>query len=85
MRIETDRLLVRRLTENDADALFAVLFDPEVMRYLEAPFSLEQTQVFIREAGLCDPPLVYAVIWKGKALLLSLRGAKRRGNPHLPS
>lgn len=66
MRIETDRLLVRRLTENDADALFAVLSDPEVMRYLEAPFSLEQTQVFIRDAGLCDPPLVYAVIWKGE-------------------
>lgn len=63
-RVETDRLLVRRLTENDAEALHAVLSDPEVMRHIEPPFSLEQTKAFIRNAGLCDPPLVYAVVWK---------------------
>lgn len=61
---ETERLLVRRLTENDADALYAVLSDPEVMRYIEPPFSREQTQEFIRSSGMCDPPLVYAVMWK---------------------
>ena len=64
MRIETDRLLVRRLTENDAVALFRALSDLEVMRYIEAPFTLEQTEAFIRNVGLCDPPLVYAVVWK---------------------
>lgn len=63
-RVETDRLFVRRLTENDVEALCAVLSDPEVMRYIEPPFSLEQTQAFIRNAGLCDPPLVWAVVWK---------------------
>ena len=62
--IETERLLVRRLQEADAENLYAVLSDPEVMRYIEPPFSLEQTRSFIREAGLCEPPLVYAVIWK---------------------
>lgn len=64
MRIETDRLLVRRLTEDDTEALFAVLSDPEVMWYIEPPVSLEQTQAFIRNVGLFDPPLVYAVVWK---------------------
>lgn len=64
MRIETDRVLIRGLTENDAEALFHVLSDLEVMRYIEAPFSLEQTEAFIRNVGLCDPPLVYAVVWK---------------------
>ena len=64
MKVETDRLFVRRLTENDADALYVVLSDPEVMHYIEPPFSLEQTRAFIREAGLCEPPLVYAVVWK---------------------
>lgn len=70
MRIETDRLLVRRLTEDDAEALHAVLSDPEVMCYIEPPFSLEQTQDFIREAGLCEQPLVYAVVWKQTGKLI---------------
>ncbi len=64
MLLETDRLLVRRLKESDAEALCFVLSDEKVMRYIEPPFSLEQTRVFIREAGLCEPPLVYAVVWK---------------------
>ena len=64
MKIETKRLLVRRLAENDAQTLHAALSDPGVMRYIEPPFSLEQTQIFIRDAGLCEPPLVWAVVWK---------------------
>ena len=65
--LETDRLLVRNFTPEDAKALHAVLSDPEVMRYLEPPFTLEHTEAFIRDTGLCDPPLVWAVVWKGKA------------------
>ncbi len=70
MRIETSRLLVRELRESDAKALHAVLSDPEVMRWIEPPFSLEQTERFIREAGLCEPPLVYAVIRKESGELI---------------
>ncbi|MBF8194209.1 GNAT family N-acetyltransferase [Nonomuraea sp. K274] len=32
--LETDRLILRRFTESDADDLFALHNDPEVMRYL---------------------------------------------------
>ena len=60
MEFETRRLLIRRFTEADAEALYVVLSDPEVMRYIEPPFSLEQTRAFLRDAGLCAPPLVYA-------------------------
>ena len=67
MLFESDRLLVRRLTEEDAEALFAVLSDPEVMRYIEPSYSMEGTRTFIREAGLCEPPQVYAVLWKDSA------------------
>ena len=67
MLLETERLQVRRLTEADAEALFAVLSDPEVMRYVEPPFTLERTRTFLREAGLCEPPLVYAVLRKEAA------------------
>lgn len=62
--LETDRLLVRRFTPEDAVALHAVLSDPEVMRYLEPPFTFEQTEAFIRDVGLSDPTLVWAVVWK---------------------
>lgn len=64
MDIETQRCLIRRFTPEDAAALHAVLSDEAVMQYIEAPFSYSQTQAFIREAGLCHPPLVYALLWK---------------------
>ena len=32
--LETERLILRRLTENDVDHLFELDSDPEVMRYL---------------------------------------------------
>ena len=60
MRIETQRLLVRPFEERDLDALCAVLSDPETMKYIEPPFSCERTARFLREAGLCEPPLVFA-------------------------
>ena len=70
MLVETKRLLVRRFAASDAPALHALLSDPEVMRYLEPPYSREQTERFLRQAGLCEPPLVYAVTQKrGGALI----------------
>ena len=70
MELETPRLLVRDLMEDDAPALHAVLSDPEVMRCLEPPFTPAQTRDFIRRAGLCNPPLVYAVIEKRSGALI---------------
>ena len=64
MLFETERLLVRRLREDDAEALHGLLSDPEVMRYIEPTFTPERTRTFLREAGLCEPPLVYAVTRK---------------------
>jgi len=65
--VETKRLLVRRLTLEDAPALYEVLSDPAVMRYIEPPFTPEQTRAFLLQAGCCEPPLVYGVVWKGSA------------------
>ncbi|MBR1811426.1 MAG: GNAT family N-acetyltransferase [Clostridia bacterium] len=67
---ETDRLVVRRFTENDAEALYEILSDPAVMQYIEPPYTMAQTREFIRDAGLSDPPLVYAVIWKNTGRLI---------------
>ena len=53
--------MVRRLTLDDAPDLCEVLGDDEVMRFIEAPFDLAATRAFIAQAGLSDPPRVYAL------------------------
>lgn len=54
-------LRVRRMTEGDLESLHRLLSDPEVMRYLEPPFSREQTRAFLERAGLTPEPLILAV------------------------
>ena len=53
-------ITIRKMQPGDADALYRLLSDPEVMRYLEPPFDRAQTEDFLRRAGLTEPPLVYA-------------------------
>ena len=54
-------LSIRRMNEGDADALYGVLSDPEIMKYLEPPYSREATVQFLHDAGMCERPLVWAV------------------------
>ena len=53
-------ITIRTMRPGDADALYRLLSDPAVMRYLEPPFDREQTEAFLHQAGLTKPPLVYA-------------------------
>ena len=53
-------LAVRRFREGDLPELAALLADPEVMRWLEPPFTREQTERFLEQAGFSEPPLIYA-------------------------
>lgn len=53
-------ITIRRMQPGDADALYRLLSDPAVMRYLEPPFDRTQAEAFLRRAGLAEPPLVYA-------------------------
>ena len=64
MRIETARFCIRPFRPDDAEALHALLSDPQVMRFIEAPYSWEQTLAFLQSAGLCNPPLVWALVDK---------------------
>lgn len=61
-------MTIRKMTEEDLDPLRRLLADPGVMRYLEPPYTEEQTERFLRTAGLSDPPLVYAVEEQGRFL-----------------
>ena len=53
-------ITIRKMQPGDADALYRLLSDPEVMRHLEPPFDREQAEAFLHHAGLTEPPLVYA-------------------------
>ncbi|WP_167956544.1 GNAT family N-acetyltransferase [Anaerosporobacter faecicola] len=68
--IETERCNIRSFCKEDASALFRILSNPSVMKYIEEPFTMEQTQQFIEEAGLCEQPLVYALELKENHLLI---------------
>ena len=60
-------ITIRRMLPNDVDALYRLLSDQAVMRYLEPPYDREQAEVFLHTAGLAEPPLVYAAEENGAA------------------
>ena len=70
MELTTQRCLIRNMTMKDADDLYQVLSDEHVMMYIEQAFDMKKTKDFIQSAGLCEPPLVYSIVWKttGKAI-----------------
>ena len=63
--IDTERLRIRRFRPDDLEALFQLLSDEAVMRYIEPPYSRQAAAEFLAAAGLCEPPLVYAVDQRG--------------------
>ncbi len=60
MYIETKSLVIRVFEENDIGDAHMYLQDKEVMKYVEPPFSLEQTKEFILEFG-CKKEMVFAL------------------------
>lgn len=62
MELLTERCKIRNMKLEDAKELYETLSDEEVMKYIEPPFSMEQTEEFIKDAALCEPPLVYALV-----------------------
>lgn len=57
---ENARLRLRMMRREDADELYALLSDEAVMRWLEPPFNRAQAERFLEQAGLSEPPLIYA-------------------------
>ena len=53
-------LTIRKMRQRDFEPLCALLSDPEVMRFLEPPYSKERTRAFLH-AALSDTPPVYAL------------------------
>ena len=61
MDLKTKHLLIRELTMADLDDLYAILSDPEAMRFIEPPYTRQQTAAFITENSRSEVPLVYGV------------------------
>ena len=53
---------IRKMIPEDFKPLFKLLSNPEVMKYLENPFTMEQTKKFMEEEGLCNSPRIYSAI-----------------------
>lgn len=60
LRIETKNLMIRNFIPEDGNAAFSYLSDPEVMKYIEQPFTEERTIQFIEECGLRQQ-MIFAV------------------------
>ncbi|MBR1822355.1 MAG: GNAT family N-acetyltransferase [Clostridia bacterium] len=54
-------LTIRKMNKNDLEPLHELLSEPRVMKFLEPPYTKEKTKQFLMDAGLCDPPRVFAV------------------------
>ena len=52
-------LHIRKMTGQDLDPLYRLLSDPEVMHFLEPPYTQEQASAF-HQMGVSENPLVYA-------------------------
>ncbi len=58
MIIETERLEVRNFGLGDTASLFSIFSDPEVMKHIERPYTYEQTEELVKEAGLSLQPVI---------------------------
>ena len=58
-------LIIRKMKEGDLEPLHRLLSDPEVMKYMEPPYTLEQTKEFL-ESALEEEPAVWTVEGDGK-------------------
>ena len=61
MDLKTKRLSIRPFSMEDTDALFSILSDPEVMRFIEPPYTWAQTAAFISDQIRADVPQAYAL------------------------
>ncbi len=59
--IKTERLCIRKFRIEDLNDLHILLSDLEVMKYIEAPFTIKQTEDFLKGNALIESPKIFAV------------------------
>ena len=51
---------IRKFEERDLQDLYEVISDPNVMEYIEPPYTMEQTKHFLQKEGLSESPRILA-------------------------
>jgi len=64
MHITTERLIIRRFTKQDADALYAIKYDEQVLKYSPDFIKRDATITDIKEAIANDDGTLYAICLK---------------------
>ncbi len=59
--VSDERFYLRRFKEEDLEELQNLLADEEVMKYLEKPYTPEQSEEFLKKQGLTDKPRILTV------------------------
>lgn len=60
-KIETKRLVIRKFSDKDIDGLYKLLSNEQVMRYIEKPYTFDQTLSFLKKYALTITPSIFAV------------------------
>ena len=69
-KLKTKRCMIRKFNPSDVGGLFEILSNANVMRYIEPPFTFEQTENFVQKYGFCEDPKIFALIYdKSKTLI----------------
>ena len=79
--LETERLILRYLTADDVDAIFAVIGDAEAMKYYTQPFSRDDAQRWIDrslERYRTDGYGLFAVVLKSSGEVIGNCGLMRQ-------
>jgi [ribosomal protein S5]-alanine N-acetyltransferase len=79
--LETERLRLRYLTPDDVDAVFAVIGDPETMKYYPQKFSREDALGWVSKAQeryRTDGYSLFAVVLKSEGLVIGDCGLMRQ-------
>lgn len=78
--IETDRLVLRPMVEDDAEAMWHVFSDDELMRYWSSPphRSIEETRTYVATNARQDVYLTWAITERGGEALGHVALTERR-------
>jgi RimJ/RimL family protein N-acetyltransferase len=79
--LETERLRLRHLKPDDVDAVFAVIGDPETMKYYPQKFSREDALGWVHKAQeryRTDGYSLFAVVLKSEGLVIGDCGLMRQ-------
>ncbi len=68
--LNTQRCIIRKFSLKDTDELYKILSDSEVMKFIEPPFTYEDTENFIVRYALNAKPLVWALEFKANSKII---------------